>query len=193
MGCPAPTRSLPGGKGSPLNFFLLTHWHRRQLAFRAGRHLPGHFSHQAAAEHVPCPGTPHQGCNASCSREIIPGHCGPQPPPTTVACLCPLVGGWPVQQSRAQTLELGGPGSDLAVEFLGVSRTSPTPGPQKKLLPPLLVLPIPSQDPKQGSSCLPAPGPMGSSGLRALPQADDADPTLMALSACSRRALSMLP
>lgn len=81
MGCPAPTRSLPGGKGSPLNFFLLTHWHRRQLAFRAGRHLPGHLSHQAAAEHVPCPGTPHQGCNASCSCEIIPGHCGPQPPP----------------------------------------------------------------------------------------------------------------
>lgn len=81
MGCPAPTRSLPGGKGSPLNFFLLTHWHRRQLAFRAGRHLPGHLSHQAVAEHVPCPGTPRQGCNASCSREIIPGHCGPQPPP----------------------------------------------------------------------------------------------------------------
>lgn len=193
MGCPAPTRSLPGGKGSPLNFFLLTHWTEDNWHLGLADTCQAISATRRLQSTCPALGPRTRAATPPAHARSFPGTAAPSLPPTTVACLCPLVGGWPVQQSRAQTLEPGGPGSDLAVEFLGVSRTSPTPGPQKKLLPTLLVLPIPSQDPKQGSSCLPAPGPMGSSGLRALPQADDADPTLMALSACSRRALSMLP
>lgn len=80
----------------------------------ADRHGPGHLSHQGTVARVPCSGGTLPVTTRHCSHQIIPGMPVPQTSLTTVVGPGSLRRSWPAQESRAQTLEPGGPGSDLA-------------------------------------------------------------------------------
>lgn len=87
-----------------------------------------------------------------------------------------------MQQSRgAQTLELGGPGSDLAVKILRIlpSSSAPLLGHRMRCFPLCQSYPIPSKGLKEGSCGPAATGSTGINCLCPLPQATDADPTLV--------------